>query len=108
MLAANRNERVRGRTIILVVSIRTRNGFNQSGAPSGRKWAIEAFMFLENLDIIIDSHRGRPNLRVKIRCLDNLNVYGIRPIKLIKIIIVNSGVTSELNPFRLYMNVRLN
>jgi len=37
MLAASRNERVKGRTIILVVSISTRNGFNQSGAPSGRK-----------------------------------------------------------------------
>jgi len=40
MLAANRNDRVRGRTITLVVSIRTRNGFSQSGAPSGRKWAV--------------------------------------------------------------------
>jgi len=37
IFAANRNDRVNGRTIILVVSIRTRNGFNQSGAPSGRK-----------------------------------------------------------------------
>lgn len=37
ILAAKRNDRVRGRTVILVVSIITRNGFNQSGAPSGRK-----------------------------------------------------------------------
>jgi hypothetical protein len=37
MLAANRNDRVRGRTRTLVVSIRTRKGFNQSGAPSGKK-----------------------------------------------------------------------
>jgi len=64
-------------------------------------------MFLENLDIIIDNHRGRPNLRVKIRWLDKLNVYGINPIKLMKIIMVNRGVISDLNPFRLYINVRL-
>jgi hypothetical protein len=37
ILAANRNDRVIGRTMILVLSIKTRNGFNQSGAPSGRK-----------------------------------------------------------------------
>lgn len=37
MFAASRNDKVSGRTVILVVSIRTRNGFNQSGAPSGRK-----------------------------------------------------------------------
>jgi len=37
MLAASRNDSVAGRTIILVVSISTRNGFSQSGAPSGRK-----------------------------------------------------------------------
>jgi len=40
MFAARRKERVIGRTVILVVSINTKNGFNQSGAPSGRKWAI--------------------------------------------------------------------
>jgi len=37
MLAASRNDSVIGRTMILVVSIITRNGFSQSGAPSGRK-----------------------------------------------------------------------
>ena len=37
ILAANRNDSVMGRTIILVVSISTKNGLSQSGAPSGRK-----------------------------------------------------------------------
>ena len=41
MLAARRKDRVRGRTITLVVSIRTKNGLSQSGAPSGRKWAVD-------------------------------------------------------------------
>lgn len=37
MLAASRNESVSGRTRTLVVSISTRKGLSQSGAPSGRK-----------------------------------------------------------------------
>jgi len=74
MLAANRNDRVAGRTIILVVSIRTRNGFNQSGAPSGRKWATDALGALVNEERIILSHRGSPRVRVKIKCLDVLNI----------------------------------
>ena len=67
ILAARRNERVRGRTIILVVSISTRNGLSQSGAPSGRKWATEALKDLVNLDRTILSHTGSPMVRVKIR-----------------------------------------
>ena len=39
MLAASRNDRVIGRTRILVVSIRTRNGFSHEGAPPGRSEA---------------------------------------------------------------------
>jgi len=37
ILAARRNDKVIGRTVTLVVSIRTRKGLSQSGAPSGRK-----------------------------------------------------------------------
>lgn len=73
MLAASRNDKVSGRTVILVDSISTRNGFSQSGAPSGRKWAINIFGNLVRLDKIIDIHSGSPRDRVKIRCLDKLN-----------------------------------
>lgn len=74
MLAASRNERVRGRTEILVVSIKTRNGLSQSGAPSGRKWAINILGNFVRLDEIIDSHTGRPSDRVKIRWLEVLKI----------------------------------
>ena len=37
ILAANRKERVSGRTRILTVSTRIKNGFNHHGPPSGRK-----------------------------------------------------------------------
>jgi hypothetical protein len=83
MLAASRNDRVRGRTKILVVSIKTRNGLSQSGAPSGRKWATDALGDFENVESIILSQIGRPKLIVKIKCLDKLNIYGIKPNKLI-------------------------
>lgn len=74
IFAASRNDKVIGRTKILVVSISTKNGFNQLGAPSGRKWATDAFGDLENLDRIILNHSGSPNLRVKIRWLVVLNI----------------------------------
>ena len=67
IFAANRKDKVIGRTVILVVSINTKNGFSQSGAPSGRKWAIDFFKDLINLDIIIESHSGRPKINVKIK-----------------------------------------
>ena len=74
ILAANRNESVIGRTKILVVSINTRKGFNQSGAPSGRKWAVEALKFMKIDEIIRLSHKGNPILRVIIKWLDKLRV----------------------------------
>ena len=43
IFAASRNDKVIGRTKILVVLIITRNGFNHSGAPSGRKCATDFF-----------------------------------------------------------------
>jgi hypothetical protein len=107
MFAANRKDNVIGRTKILVVSIRTRNGFNHLGAPSGRKWAIDALVFFVNLESTIDNHRGKPNLNVKIRWLVNLNVYGTKPDRFIRIIITNRGVTIDLKPFKLNMKVRV-
>lgn len=56
-----------------MVSIKTKKGFSQSGAPSGRKWAINILGYFDRLDRIILIHRGSPRERVKIRCLDVLN-----------------------------------
>ena len=67
IFAASRNDRVIGRTAILVDSISTRNGFSQSGAPSGRRCARVALVLWIVLDRISDNHRGRPNVKVKIR-----------------------------------------
>ena len=67
MFAARRNDRVRGRTKTLVVSIRIKNGFNQSGAPSGRRCAIEALMFFVNEEAMNVIHSGRPRVSVIIK-----------------------------------------
>ena len=74
ILAAKRNAKVNGRTTILVVSIKIKKGFNQSGAPSGRMCAIDDFIFLEKEEIINVNHKGNLKLRVIIRCLLNLKV----------------------------------
>ena len=39
ILAASRKERVIGRTVTLIVSMMTRKGLSQSGAPPGRSLA---------------------------------------------------------------------
>ena len=72
ILAASRKERVIKRTEILIVSVNTRNGFNQSGAPLGKKWATNDFgAWVIALRINL-SHRGSPKDKVSRRCLVDL------------------------------------
>ena len=106
MFAARRNDSVNGRTRMLVVSIRIKNGFSQSGAPSGRRCATDAFGFLQYDEIINDIHSGSPKASVKIRCLVKLNVYGFKPIKLIKIIDENNTEIMDIDPFKEFLYVR--
>jgi hypothetical protein len=107
IFAANRNDRVSGRTNTLVVSINTRNGFSQSGAPSGRKCAVDCLGACMNLEIIILIHSGKPIVRVIIKCLESLKVYGNIPIRLIAISVKNSGAIIEDKPFRDFAPVRI-
>jgi hypothetical protein len=79
MLAANRKDNVIGRTIILIVSIRTRKGFNQSGAPPGKSLPINFIGLYIILERIIENHKTRPKTKVKIRWLVILNLYGSSP-----------------------------
>lgn len=59
---------------MLLVSISTRNGFNQTGALSGRKCAIIFFFECIILLRIINIHSGTLNDAVKIICLVELNM----------------------------------
>ena len=56
-----------GRTRALRVSIRTRGGFSQAGAPPGRSAAAKVKGACWRLEIIRAAHSGRPNVMVKIR-----------------------------------------
>lgn len=67
MLAARRKERVIGRTSVLTVSIRIRKGLSQAGAPPGRREARVVGRLNLRLEIIRDSHMGRPKVSVKNR-----------------------------------------
>jgi phosphodiesterase/alkaline phosphatase D-like protein len=71
ILAASRNDRVIGRTKTLVVSIRTKKGFSHSGAPSGRKWAVDFLGANMKPEINMLIHIGSPIVRVIIRCLED-------------------------------------
>lgn len=73
MLAARRKERVIGRTENLEDSTRTRNGFNQAGAPPGRSMAMNFIGFEKMEDRMMDSQRVRPKAKVKRRWLERLN-----------------------------------
>ncbi len=108
MFAANRNDSVNGRTNTLDDSISTKNGFNQSGAPSGRKCAVEALGLNINLDKINLNHNGKPRDSVIIRWLDKLKQYGIKPTKLSEIISINVEQTIKVTPFKDDDNVRFN
>ena len=74
ILAANRKDSVIGRTEILIVSICTKKGLSQSGAPDGNKLAAKEEGLYINLDIISASHKGSPIVKVNTKCLENLKV----------------------------------
>lgn len=57
--------------------------------------------------MIMASHSGRPIVSVNVRCLDNLIEYGLRPIKLIRTRVKNSDDSVVLNPFNIFVWVRI-
>lgn len=99
IFAANRNDRVIGRTKILIVSTKTKNGFNQSGAPPGKILAKNLVWELINEEIIKDNHKGIAIAIVKNKCLEILKIYGSNPVKFIIIIIKKALLIREENPF---------
>lgn len=73
ILAANRTERVIGRTETLIVSTKTKKGFKKEGAPEGKKCEKNPEGLHNNLDNKSDNHNGTPIEKVTIRCLVFLN-----------------------------------
>lgn len=73
ILAASRKESVTGRKMILVVSMRTKKGFNHAGAPPGSRDAAAVDGEYDAPDRINESHRGNPKEKVKISWHEFLN-----------------------------------
>lgn len=59
MFAARRNDRVRGRAEMLLISIPNRNGFSQFGAPLGSRLDKNLKIFRARDEIMMASQRGR-------------------------------------------------
>lgn len=106
ILAASRKDKVIGRTEILVVSIKTKNGFNQKGAPPGRMPAAKLEGELITDDIMRASHNGRANVKVKNRWLEVLKIYGRRPERFIIKISRKVAVMAGANSFKWKPKVR--
>jgi len=107
IFAANRNDRVIGRTAILTVSIKIRNGFSQAGAPAGRRDANVVKGLNEKLEKIKANQRGRPNLKVNKRWDVALKTKGIIPKKLMEVIKTYKETTKVVKPLRLVVEVRV-
>ncbi len=96
-----------GRTEILIVSIKTRKGFNHVGAPPGRIPAKKFEGEFEIEDIIRANHNGNAKLKVKNRWLEDLKTYGSSPVKLTVITMEKRDTKIGENPFRFFPKVRV-
>ena len=74
IFAASRTHSVIGRIKILAVSIITIEGFNQPGAPPGRRFAAAVVGLVIAPEIISPNHMGSPNLNVNKRWEENLKI----------------------------------
>lgn len=72
ILAANRNDKVIGRTRVLRVSIITKKGFNHIGAPEGSKWAANEEGLKVAADKTIINQIGSPKAKEKRMWEENL------------------------------------
>ena len=103
ILAANRIAKVAGRIILLTVSIITITGIKNLGVPTGTKWAIILFHW-KTIDIpILPNHSGRASLKVIDKCLVDVKMYGINPIKLEKIMKKNKEIKIKILPGSIFL-----
>ena len=69
IFAVNRTDSVIGRTWILTVSIKTKKGFKNLGAPIGSNPATTDLKLKKMADIMREAHKGRPRESEMARCL---------------------------------------
>lgn len=81
MFAINRTARVKGRIILLIVSINTINGIKVVGVLWGVKCANIYVVWLIHPNNIKDAQNGSAKDIVIDMCLVELNTYGNKPVK---------------------------
>lgn len=98
ILAVNRTARVPGRIIFLIVSIHTINGIKIAGVPCGTKWANICCVLLIQPYSIKHNHKGKAKVKVNVKWLVLVKIYGNKPIKLLNKIIENKETKINVDP----------
>jgi len=99
ILAVSRTANVPGRIIFLIVSIQTIKGIKIPGVPWGIRWQNIWFVLLIHPYIINDNHKGKLRVRVNVKCLDLVKMYGNKPRKLLNKINLNKLMKRKVLPF---------
>jgi hypothetical protein len=82
IFAISRTARVPGRIKFLIVSISTINGMSGPGVLWGTRWANMCLVWLTHPNSIKEIHRGSLRVRVIVKWLEAVKMYGNNPIKL--------------------------
>jgi hypothetical protein len=85
MLADNRTAKVPGRIKFLIISIKTIKGIRIVGVLRGTKWVNMWLVLLIQPYSINLIQIGRANDREKVKCLEEVKIWGNKPKKLLKI-----------------------
>lgn len=85
IFATNRTVKVKGRIIILIVSIITKNGINTIGAPDGARCATVCLGEFNIPDNKRDSHKRSASDLLNHKLDVTPYTYGVKPIRLFKI-----------------------
>lgn len=74
ILAARRTDKVRGRIILLIISIITIKGIKAGGVPKGTKWANILWGIFTQAIIMWPSHKGKAIAKVKDKWLEAVKI----------------------------------
>ena len=96
ILAANRIDNVKGRIILLIVSIITIKGIKIVGVPLGIKWINLFFVLIKDIWIIKPTHNGSAKDNVNLICLVGVKIPGNKP-GILFIIINKNKDTEKIN-----------
>lgn len=102
MFAINRTANVPGRIIFLIDSITTIKGIKIEGVPWGTRWANICCIWLIHPNSIKLNQRGRANVKVRVRWLVDVKIYGNSPKKLLNKIIENNEINKKVLPWCLF------